>query len=53
MKGLFKKKKIFGHKVTIFALYFKDFGTACSESENENQHNIETCNIKTVGPANR
>lgn len=46
------EKKICGQKVTISALYFKNSGTACSE-ENRNQHNIETCNIKIVGPANR
>lgn len=45
-------KKICGQKVTISALYFKNFRTACSE-ENRNQHNIETCKIKIVGPANR
>lgn len=46
------ENKICGCRLTISALYFRNFGTARSE-ENKNQHNIEPCNSKTVGPANR
>lgn len=47
-----KKNNNLWNKVTI-CFVFQDFWNSMRRIREQNQHNIETCNIQTVGPANR